>query len=1255
MTTPASTRRDAAPFAVFDCPLEGIRLVEASAGTGKTWTLCALVLRLLLERGLDVTQILVVTFTNAATAELRERVRQRLVETLDHLRGAAPAADDPFVPELLRRVRAQPGRDDAALAMRLELALARFDEAAIFTIHGFSQRALADAPFGAQMPLALELLEDDEALRLQAVRDAWRRRVADEALDPALAASLARHQDSPETIARLLRRRLGKPTARELWPQGIDHVGPGDAAAPLGALEAALAAARARWPHEREGAMAALQAAIPAELSGTTYKADTPAAAAADWDALLAAPDALDVLDLAPGKTALLGRERLVRATKKGRRTPQHPFFDAAQALLDAREALAATLALARARLLRELLDDAAKALHAEKRRRRVVAFDDMLGNLHARLTAADGARLAALLRARYPAALIDEFQDTDPLQFGIFQALYGAGGGTLFLVGDPKQAIYSFRNADLHTYLAARRVAAAEYTLAHNQRSVPALIDALNALFGRNPRAFMLPGLDYHPVAPGTRARAPLVDRSAGATAPLQVWTLPDDAGAGGPWPKAQARQAAADATAAEIARLLAAARRGEVTLGERALGAGDIAVLVRSHHEGRLVRRALAALGVGSVELSQASVFASAEAETLERVLAAALEPARTPRVKAALATEAMGWGAARLDALADDEAQLAEAVQHFAEARETWLQRGVGVMLRGWLATSGATQRLLAQPDGERRLTNLLHLIECLHQAAQVHRAPEALLRWLQAQRRDPRPDEATQLRLESDRHLVQVVTVHRAKGLEYGIVFCPFLWNGAAPRSDGLDGVEYHDDAGQAVVDWRAGVDPAFPDKEVKAGVRLEAAAESLRLIYVGLTRAVHRCVLVAGCYATGAHASAGESTRSALHWLAAGADTAPADWLDGRRTPAELAAAWAALAAHPHIALGPLPREPGTVLAPDTSGAERLAALDAPPRLPAGWWIGSYSALAHGLGHERAAADHDLAVTPTEGPMQGPTQGPADAPTEGPMPDDAPAPAPADDDILRFERGALAGECLHAVFEHADFTDPASWPAAIARGLRRLGPAAAPPGAGPDTLAARRLQRMLADVLASELPVGTATPLRLQDLPRARRLVELEFHLPVPRLESAALGALLARHGVALPAPAFRTLQGYLKGYIDLVLEHDGRWFVLDWKSNHLGDTAADYGPAPLAAAMAAQGYHLQALLYSVALERHLQHRLAGYAPERHFGGVLYLFVRGLRPHWRNTDGSPAGVHFQRPADALRRELSALLAQREVGP
>jgi len=1193
----------APPLDVFHERLCATTLIEASAGTGKTWNLCALVLRLLLEQALPLPRILVVTFTNAATAELRERIRARILDVLAGLQGGAQA-QDPFVAALLTALRTR-GLQDATLQQRLHLALETFDEASIFTIHGFCQRALAENPFAAALPMTGTLLADDTELREQVTSDFWRRHILGsdgQAISPALAALLLARKDSPARWSALLQRRTARPLARLLWPPAATQ--PHDSAP----LHAHFRAVQALWTHAQAEVAAVVNAAQP-RLPANVYKPASIAQALQSWRHLLAAPHA-DAADFALPKLDLLTTGRL--QAKKGQAPIEaHPFFAAASELLALHTAQQAALESERLALLRLWLEQGPAALRAAKRSLRVMTYDDLLHDLHERLHAADGARLAARLRERWPVALVDEFQDTDPLQWSIFDTVYARAGAPLFLLGDPKQAIYSFRHADLHTYLQARAQASTQRSLTENQRSTPGVLAGLNALFGANPRGFVAPGLDYLPVQAGAKPRPVLVDRSA-ARAPLQLWALPAAAD-GQPLPKPEARRLAAQAVAGEIARLLAAAHRGEVTLDGRPLGAGDVAVLVRSHAQGALMRRALAALGVGCIELSQADVHHSIDAEELERVLAAMLAPTDEGRLRAALSTTLMGLDAAAIDALSDNEAALLDCMSRFAAYRDAWLQRGVGPMLRRWLQQEQVTPRLLHRADGERRLTNLRHLAERLHEASTQHAAPEALLRWLQQQRRRNDGGEAAQLRLESDRHLVAIITIHKSKGLEFPLVYCPFLWDGhPGPGDAAAAGIDYHDADGTPVTDFRP--EAAAIAREPQ---RLARLAEDVRLVYVALTRAVQRCTVVVGPYRSGK--SSKECGKAALNRLLARDDNVPA--------AADIVPMWAQLATAnaPAVDLQPLPQPVHAPPPPSQAEPTALAALPAPAERSISWTIGSFSSLVRGLTHEAAARDHDdLPAAAAE------------------LASPSPLPIPDADDILDFPRGPEAGECLHALLERVDYGDPSTWPGAIQHALQ-LHPMTAHDG-GDATHRQRQLQGLLHNLLHTPLLPG----LQLATVRAARRLVEWEFLLPVHRLTRTALAATLARHGLALPLPAHAPLTGFLRGFVDLAFMHDGRWFVVDWKSNHLGQTPGAYAGPALQHAVHAQGYGLQVLLYAVALHRHLRQCLPGYDAARDFGGALVLFVRGVRPHWVDDQGRPCGVFALHPAAQLLDDLSALM-------
>ncbi|MDR6410473.1 exodeoxyribonuclease V subunit beta [Paraburkholderia terricola] len=1215
---------------VFACSLDGVNQIEASAGTGKTWNICALYVRLLLEKNLNADQILVVTFTKAATAELHERIRGRLAE-LHRAIDLDDDGGDPFIQRLFETTLAPEGgiERDAALKV-VRRALRTFDQAAIHTIHAFCQRALQEAPFAAAMPFAFEMEADDAALRFEMAADFWREQVEPVAhAHPAFAAWLVAKRAGPASLDEQLARRLKKPLAQLRW-------GKADPGASGADPQAGFDAACEVWCAERD-AIVGLLAQAQERLSKTTHKPDHVSAAIAAWSEYFAQGDC----HAPPPRAALkLTASALKKATKVKFEPPEHAFFEHAEALA---AAVVAAEAAQRARwlsLVQAWLDYAPAELAARKRTRRVVSFDDLLSNLYRALAAHPW--LADALRTRYPAALIDEFQDTDPLQFAIFSRIF-APAGPLFLVGDPKQAIYSFRAADLHTYLTARAAASACYTLAVNQRSTAPIVEACNRLFEANPQAFVLDGLDYQPVRAGERRRPPFSDPDASA-GDFRIWSLPQGDAA---LTKREAQREASEACAAEIVRLLRGAREGAVTIGGAPLAPGNIAVLVQTHKQGSLIKRVLAAWGVGSVELAQASVFATLDAEQIERVLAAVDTPGDLRRLRAALATDWLGLDAAALwrleqaadaPAPADDPAHAADAmgwVERFSRYRMLWHERGFAVMWRTLMRELRVAQRLVAGADGERRLTNVNHLAELVQARAATQPGIAPTLRWLAAQRTQGGGEDA-QLRLESDRNLVQIVTVHKSKGLEYAVVFCPFLNDGALrePPTSGLpDAREYHDETGDAVLHY--GCDDEEAERAARHAVR-EQAAERARLVYVALTRAVYRCYLVAGTYLSSR--STRESRRSVLNWLVGGSGHGFDDWLTDPPDEAALSASWQALAGGP-ITLQALPKVARRVPLESIqdSGARMQARANRRP-LRDQWRMASFSGLiAAGSKTEEMHApveevrpDHDeIADALVSAPLLVPVRAQQ-------------APSYAEDDILAFPRGAAAGDCLHRMFELADFTDPQTWPDAI-RGALRERPAPAVPELA--TRLPAMMHKLIADVVTTELVPGMV----LSKLDPRRRINELEFLFAAPSLDFPALRELLIEHGYPDVALEPGVLRGFVKGFIDMIVEHDGRFWIVDWKSNHLGDSAADYADAPLQAAMASHAYHLQALLYTVALHRYLKTRLRDYSYDTHIGGYLYLFVRGVRPQWRDADG-PAGVHGRRPPF----ELVALLDAAMIG-
>lgn len=1208
---------DTQPLRPLAMPLDGVRLIEASAGTGKTWTIAALYVRAMLGHGIDrpllPPQVLVVTFTEAATQELRERIRARLVDAARAFR--AGRADEPFLDELMAEYAPD---DHAACARRLELAAQWMDEAAVFTIHGWSQRMLTQHAFGSGHAFVQTLEPDESELLAECVRDYWRQ--AFYPLDEARLAPILDEWRTPEALLRALRPLLGggETTLRvngDVLPHEVDM--------------AATLAGRAAWDEEAARRLAdaarswladadALEALLTEAVRGKVlhngwYKPDRMPLDLAAMRRFATSGDAAG-FDIARYATA-----RLAKATGKGKTPPSHPAFGA----LDHWQAWQAGKVGVRHVVLADALRWVRERFAAQKRRRAQIGFDDLLLRLDRALAAPSGADLAATIRGQYPLALIDEFQDTDPLQYRIFRAIYGeAPEQGLLLIGDPKQAIYAFRGADIHTYLAARREARPpHYSLDTNHRSSEGMVAAVNAVFGRAEAhatgAFHFDdrGLPFVPVQARGRKEAFTVD---GEPQPaMQLWLLDDEAPVG----VRMYRDQMAGACAARIVELLQAADRGACGFTGSdgtfvPLKPADIAILVRSHNEAAEMRAALTQRRVRSVFLSDRdSVLESVEAHDVLLWLRAVAEPSSDVAMRAALATRSLGLGYGELERLNVDERHWERRGQQLFELREVWRRGGVLAMLHRLLHVFDLPARLLAAAGGERALTNLLHLAELLQQAAAKIEGEQALIRHLAERIADVASHHGDDqiVRLESDDHLVKVVTIHKSKGLEYPLVFLPFACASGAAR--GGQGYRYHDGDGAQLELLSASHDDAGDAvREAKEAAERAALQEDLRLLYVALTRARHACWIGVApvCHNP---SKKPQLHRGAFGHLLTGGVEIDNGAIEGLLR--DLARE------HPSIALDYMPAPHDTPYVPLSRDDAPRPARERRIARAKPWWIASYSALRHADDAVPApeTATDDIIVEYAAEPV---------------------AAAPDATSIHGFERGAEAGTFLHDLLEWiaeegfaAIATDPARLRDTVARRCERRG-----------------WERHI-DVLTDWLLVLLRTPLALPDgrtfalaaLDDARRYrAELEFLFEARGVDTLALDRIVREHTLdAAPRPALAsdTVNGMLKGFIDLIVEHEGRWYVADYKSNWLGTDERAYTTDAMRRSILDARYELQYALYLLALHRQLRARLGGtYDYDTHVGGAVYLYLRGV-------DGRGHGVHVERPPKAMIDALDAL--------
>jgi exodeoxyribonuclease V beta subunit len=1209
------------PLNALSFPLHGVRLIEASAGTGKTWTIAALYLRLVLGHGNEDTShgrplrpsdILVMTFTRAATRELSERIRERLLDAARYFRGVDGGVRDAFLDALLEEYRGDPDAL-ARAAHRLVTAAEAMDDAAVFTIDAWCQRMLREHAFDSGALFDEDLIENEDALRLQATRDYWRRHML-----PLPAAQFDRlHQ------CWLGYDRFGKAVGGLVERAGlIEAAGEGEQlAAYLGRMEAdalaRLVFTKRAWSADL-GVMADWFGRNRAFISGVVYKQAT---VDGFFDAIAAWAHC--PVSLRPTVTdnawKMWDPARLRSAVRQGCQLDSDPpaaFFrvEALKRELDALPTMK-QLTLAHAAVA------IASRMQSLKAGARSFGFADMLARLKSALEGKNGTALRSRILARYPVALIDEFQDTSPDQYAIFDRLYDVSGAHaqdgpqrgLFLIGDPKQAIYGFRGADIHSYLRARSATQGRhYRIGTNFRSTAAVVAAVNQLFlhaegkgqaaGHPKAAFGFRdgqhnALPFHEVA--AQGRSECFERNGASLPAMTVWVGdPDNA-----MKAADMQRLLSAHCAQQIAELLDDPSAGfSAADGTARLQPADIAILVRNKFEAAAVQAALHERGVPNVYLSDGnSVFASPEAADLLRWLLALANPLDGALVRCALATRTAHLPLAELGALAVDDLAWEARVEQFKELKQVWQRQGVLVMLRRFIQVLRLPERLLVRPGGERSLTNLLHLAELLQRESARLDGEQGLVRWL-GEQVDGGMHAAEEhiLRLESDAQLVKIVTIYQSKGLEYPLVFLPFAAACRPVSSAKRDYFEYFDtQAGLRRIDFSL-------SPHVCAAVDQARLEEETRLLYVALTRARHTLWL-------GVTDAGGSFRHSALCYLLNGGVPVAAGEL--RRAVEAMARGCG------HIAVCDLPAEVSTT---QLSVAGKLPALR-PAAAYRGktdhrWTVASYSAIARGA--VQSQVDTSVGQKMLE-------QEPQERASAAPGPGKAAA-------WHRFPRGALPGLFIHELLE---------W--MLEEGFRHAGQAWYR-----EQLVARcersawkdrkeELADWLLQAVQTTLPALGAP---LSEVCRGR--AETEFWLPTARLRTAELDRLCqaaVAPGLVRPSLSPNELGGMLHGFIDLVFEHDGRYWILDYKSNALGAGDDAYHAAALQEALVAKRYDVQGMLYLLALHRLLRSRLgSAYLPERQLGGALFLFLRGV------GNAATRGCCPLGPDLALLEELDRLL-------
>ena len=1181
------------PLVTEKVPLEGIRLIEASAGTGKTYTITSLYLRLVLGhdcKALSPENILVVTFTRAATEELRDRIRKRLKQALDALQS------DIRLDSLIESIASSITDLDRA-KQRLKDAMQIMDMAAIYTIHGFCQRLLRQNAIESLVADDFELSLDENHFIQQAVRDVWRSYVYPKQ-GKALTLLLQNWQ-TPDDLQGAVASFLHK---------DVDfHVGPK-------ALDFETASQQFDGVHEQ---FSMVWSENGSEFMGSIRENPKSSGSFTRWldgrEAIINkfVGNPLTINNKEASTFGYFTREGIKKSVKKGGVPSEHELIDLFDQWVNAQLQFEESRVYESHQLMIFLIEKIRIALKDLKQAQGVLAPDDLLTLLNQAIESETGSQLLEQIRKQYPVAMVDEFQDTDALQYKVFNAIYQKPKNqdtsldnspnklAMFMIGDPKQAIYKFRGADIFTYISAKRAVDGAYSLDTNYRSTHEMVAATNGFFTRHERPFIydkdIPFVKV--LAKGAADSLFIEDKKS----PALSWMMADGLRVSS---KLELSDSCAQGSAEQICQLLNLAKTNQATLANensqdaRALKAQDIAVLVRSAKQAKWIKNALSKRGIGSVYVGRESIFQSDQALAMHSLLQA-IHVLSEQQFRNALAHPIWQVSLEKLQQFMSHESLWEQQLEQLYEAREIWLKKGVMAMFMYWLHKRNLPATWLApntdqmEENGERCLTNYLHLAELLQDASGEVQGMQGLISWLSHKISINIGNEDQQmLRLESDANLVQIVTIHKSKGLEYPVVFLPFSWDG----KESSDPLFYDEQLNRLRCDLQGD----FKEQRVTEGL-----AEEARLLYVALTRAASKCYVAMPKNVDNKKLIKTLEVSALYHVLCEGV----VEGLTGNLTKQAGAEAYDGI-----YQVMNMPCECGFLQV--STHDQVLSAKAFNGVIKQDWAMSSFSSLIRHVHVPMSARLNQDEVEPIEQVI---------------ISEDELAGA------FAFPRGAHAGNFLHTLLEEIDFS-------CLPEDLDQL---------ILDLLARFSIENHWLDVVKAWLDDILQAPLlhkdlSLQKLTPSKKLVEMEFYFPVSRLNCHEFNMLLGAYpclNVIPPPTDFRQLKGMLKGFIDLIFEWQGQYFILDYKSNFLGDNYANYDEVATHEAMSDHRYDVQMVIYTLALHRLLKLRISDYNYDQHIGGGYYLFLRGLSAQ---DNENHYGQYFHKPKKALIESLDKLI-------
>jgi len=1180
-------------FDLLNETLEGANLIEASAGTGKTYSIEGIFLRLLIEKEIPIENILAVTFTEAAASELKSRIVNRL-HNMQILFDDDPKYDtsDELSLSLYNKYKSDNSQNhyDAISHKKLlvKRALQNIDEATISTIHSFCLKVLRENAFESGSYFDTDFLDNETSLKQEILHDYIRINFHNADITYLQIYDIMKfNQQELIKIQNIYNSKI----SIQIIPDDLDNSGFN----PEIITEVLNRRNDIRKVFEKEKDLIIKFIINNKEKLNKIVKwenaLDKCSAYFTDKDCFN-----VDGLDKICGNyiSSKISKSKTIEESE----FPEFLILNNDYLLF-----LKESQMMIKKFLVWKKYDFAKyynTELQNRKREKRVWSFNDLLIELNNALNEQGSSKFKEIVSSKYSAVMIDEFQDTDPVQYDIFMKLFNYDGKTIFFIGDPKQSIYSFRNADIFSYIKVYSDCRSFWTITTNFRSSEKYLKALNNIFNRN-NPFLINAIVFQEaVSPVENSMNLFIDGDDNSAMKF-IFQETDE--------KLSAETSMSyiiEESISEIKKLLAYSDKGSAYFInkkniKKPITTKDIAFIVRTNNEAENIHNALSKENIPSVMYSERSIVDTDEMSEIKLILNAVNNYRDRKSVVTALSTEIWGYNAENILSITTDENIFNSILYRLQEYRHIWDKYGFISFFKIFLTRENIHSNIFSLNKSRRRMTNINHIAEILHNTAvRYSLGINGLMKFIEQDINDEKKD-SFEIRIETDSESIKILTIHKSKGLQFPIVFMPFLYK--KPRDN--DAIVFHKD-NQIFMDISEGL---YEEDEYMKNINIsdyETAAENLRLLYVALTRAEYRTYI-------GWAKTDGLKNTPLAYLIHCKSDITPDTFT---AVVKNFKIEYSDIINDLNILYN---KSGGTISFLPAHNGENYPfdARDSKPpdfkirenhvTITQSFQINSFTSIVH--------SDNEFRQTALSS---------ASSLTDNAL---------TYDDL---KTGALSGIFIHSIMQNCDFhnlTHDVLEKLIIETAEKYF----------IKNINVEKIRETILNITTGKI-ISKCDKISLNNIQKNNIIKETEFHFSVDSINYSLIKSLLSEYYGYVDFPDNQNIasSGFMKGVIDAVIENNGKFYIIDWKSNFLGNSIKDYGESNIIEQMRNNFYHLQYLIYLVAVNRYLANILPDYNYENSFGGIFYIFIRGF------NEKSGTGVFYDLPEYDIVRKMELAL-------